>query len=89
VRARDKKQLIRDFRFAFGSPEGKRVLEDLRHRAMMIDMSAVELDKHLNTNGVMFNEGRRSVLLYIYKMIESDPYKDRPSTVKENEDGLL
>ena len=83
----EKKQRIRDYRFVFGSPEGKRVLEDLRSKAKLMDVSAVELDKTLTTNGMFFNEGRRSLVLYIYKMVTSDPYMEKP-TLKESNDGI-
>ena len=69
----DKKQLIRNYRFTFRQPEGKRVLEDLAKKVPLFKLSALQTNPALDTNTMMYQEGQRSVLLYIYKTMNLDP----------------
>lgn len=64
-------QLIRDYKFAFGSPDGKRVLEDLK-RLANYDLVLVPLDNNgrIDSHQVMRNEGNREVVVHILRKIK-------------------
>lgn len=68
-----KEQLIRDYKFTFGSPEGKRVLENLRKLANY-DLSIVPTDNNgqVDIYQVMKNEGQRAVVIHILRKISTD-----------------
>jgi len=60
-----KKQLIRDYQFTFGSPDGQRVLADLSLQTYENMMTYVDDNPH----GTAFNEGRRAVILHIRRLL--------------------
>ena len=60
-----KKQLIRDYQFTFGSPDGLRVLEDLSlqcHEDTLCHVNG-------NPDGSAFEEGKRYVILHIRRLL--------------------
>lgn len=63
------KQLIIDMMGTFGTPEGKRVLEGLSFFCYEHDPTYLKGDTH----GSAFQEGARSVILYIRKTMGKDP----------------
>lgn len=75
------KQLIIDYQKTFNSEEGKRVLTDLRRRCPFLTDS-IAVTSGIDTNKLVYNEGQRSVLLHIYKMLRRDPNAEAPSKVK-------
>jgi hypothetical protein len=77
----NKKQLIRDYCFVFASPEGQRVLEDLKKKVPAYLLSGLQTNPRLDSNRMMYLEGQRSVLLYIFKMMNLDPYAEIPTHV--------
>ena len=58
-------QLIKDYKFVFGSDEGKRILDDLSKRCHEF---VTTHDKQSATESA-FLEGQRSVLIFIKNMI--------------------
>lgn len=74
-----KKQLVTDYGLVFNSEHGKRVLADLRKKGL-IDQTAKQSNPTLDTNLGNYQDGHRSVLLYIYKMLNIDPYAERAKT---------
>ena len=76
-----KEQLIRDYKNTFGSPEGERVLGDLRRHAN-IDLSIVPTDNNgqIDIYQVMKNEGQRAVVIHILRRIRTD--LDKPKQTK-------
>ena len=72
-REAEKEQLTRDYKFTFGSPDGKRVVKDLKSLANY-DLVLVPLDNNgkIDSHQVMFNEGRRSVIVHILRKIKVD-----------------
>jgi hypothetical protein len=68
---KEKKQvkLIRIYQRIFNSDEGKQVLYDLMRRSNTLSSSFNGMD-YLT---MAYNEGRRSIILYILSMIDSDP----------------
>lgn len=63
---KDLKQLKEMFQFTFGSDSGKEVLKDLEARCNYRVSSFVKGD----SNGTAYEEGKRSVYLYILNMLE-------------------
>jgi hypothetical protein len=62
-------QLLLDYRHAFGSEAGKRVLDDLMTRTGVARSTIVRGDPHASA----FNEGRRSIGLEIVRAINTHP----------------
>tara|TARA_Y100000310_G_C20004852_1_gene500206 strand:+ start:284 stop:499 length:216 start_codon:yes stop_codon:yes gene_type:complete len=58
-------QLIKDYKFVFGSDEGKRILDDLSKRCHEF---VTTHDKQSATESA-FLEGQRSVLIFIKNMV--------------------
>jgi hypothetical protein len=40
-------------------------------------MATLQMNPNLQTNKAMYQAGQRSVLLYIYKMLGSNPYEEK------------
>lgn len=70
------KQLIIDYKQTFATDSGKRVLADLRRRCPMLT-EAIDATKGVDVNRILIEEGRRSVVLHIYKMLKLDPNEER------------
>ena len=79
-----KKQLVTDYSLVFNSEHGKRVFADLRKKALLLDKSAKEVNPTLDVEALIYQEGQRSVLLYIFKMLNTDPYAERASHAVNN-----
>jgi len=73
-----KKQLVQDYSLVFNSEHGRRVLADLRKKGL-IDQTAKQSNPTLDTNLSNYQDGQRSDVLYIYKMLNTDPYAERAS----------
>ena len=58
-------QLIKDYKFSFGSEEGKRVLDDLAKRC---HVNVTTHDKQSSTESA-FLEGQRSVFIFLNNMV--------------------
>lgn len=71
------KQLILDYKTAFMSDAGVRVLEDLIKKST-INRTVVSGDPSvpIDTNRLIYSEGQRSVLLYIQSKINHEPTKE-------------
>lgn len=69
----EEKNLIIDYRNTFESPQGERVLKDLR-KIFNFDVSVQPLgiDGHIDSYKVVRNEGCRSVIIHILRKIEKD-----------------
>jgi hypothetical protein len=80
----DKKQLLLDYQRTFGSPEGKRVLDDLRRKCTYLT-SSIATSQGVDVNKMLIEEGRRSVLCHIYDMLRRDPYEERPERAVNKE----
>lgn len=61
--------LVRKYQKIFNSGDGKKVLYDLIRRANVLCTSFAGMD-HAT---MAYNEGRRSLILYILSQIDSDP----------------
>lgn len=78
-------QLIRDYKYTFGSPDSERVVGDLK-RLANYDLVLIPVDNNgrIDTNQVMFNEGQRSVIVHILRKIKVDLGKPKQTeAVKE------
>jgi hypothetical protein len=62
------KQLVRDYQFAFGTPDGLRVLEDLSKQCYEHELTFVDG----NPNGTAFNCGKRYVILHIRRLLSME-----------------
>lgn len=81
----DTEQLIRDYKYTFGSPDSKRVVENLKKLANY-DLVLVPTDNNgrIDSHQVMFNEGQRSVIVHILRKIKVDLGKPKQTeAVKE------
>ena len=81
-----KRQPVIDYRLVFNSEHGKRVLADLRKKGL-IDQTAKQSNPTLDTNLGNYQDGHRSVILYIFKMLGTDPYAERAKTAINLEQG--
>lgn len=63
--------LTADYQATFSTPHGKRVLMDLMKKGGMLSTSYVPKDPH----GTSFNEGQRSLVLHIQKLLKLDVKK--------------
>lgn len=78
-------QLIRDYKYTFGSPDSGRVVGDLK-RLANYDLVLVPLDNsgRIDSHQVMFNEGQRSVIVHILRKIKVDLGKPKQTeAIKE------
>ncbi len=73
---RKNKQLILDYKALFNSEKGKNILNDLRRKCPLMD-NALDTSQGIDTNKVCYLEGQRSVILHIFKMMDTDPYEER------------
>jgi hypothetical protein len=73
------KQLIVDMIGTFDTPEGKRALEELSHFCT----EHAPTYKAGDTHGSAFQEGARSVILYIRKIMAKDPNKVKQEIAKD------
>jgi len=64
-----KQQLVRDYHFVFGSPDGQRVLADLAVQGYEDILTYVPGD----ANGSAFNEGKRYMVLHIRRILKLEP----------------
>jgi len=74
------KQLVIDYHKVFATPEGKRVLADLRKRCPFLTDS-IATHGGIDVNKLLYFEGQRSVLLQIYRMLHRDPNEEAPDRV--------
>lgn len=72
-----KKQLVTDYSIVFNSEHGKNVLIDLRKKCLLMDRTLLQCNPTLDTAKTDYLEGERAVLLYIFKMLNIDPYAER------------
>ena len=71
------RQLLIDYKVVFDSPEGKRVLADLRKRCPMLT-DGISTTGGIDPNKVLVLEGQNNVLKHIYKMLRRDPNAEAP-----------
>lgn len=67
--AKEDKMSIR-FKQLFASSNGKKVLEDLRKQCGFDNSSVIAGD--VNPHRVLFNEGKRSIYIYIKRKMENE-----------------
>jgi hypothetical protein len=73
-------QLLMDYQNTFTSPAGERVIADLKKKIQNFDDSPFRV--HHDVNCLIYEEGRRSVLLDIKRMVEKNPNEERQKTAK-------
>lgn len=71
-----KEQLLMDYKEVFGTEAGKRVLHDIE-RLTTFGRSSVSPGKPIDVNKLIYDEGQRSMFLYIVKKINSTPKEER------------
>jgi hypothetical protein len=64
-------KIIADYEKVFGTPEGMRVLEDLK-KSSHINKTSFNVDTHI----MAYNEGARTTVLHIMDMSKPKPRKD-------------
>ena len=69
----EQEQLIKDFKGTFGTQEGERVLKALSKFCLEHQQTYVEESDRKSA----FNEGARSVILYIRSKVEADLGKEQ------------
>lgn len=79
---KEAKQRVLDFQETFGTKAGERVLEHLIVWSTM-RISSVESTGKVDTNRLLFNEGKRVVILWIMELLNKDPYEQRQTIAKE------
>lgn len=72
-----RRQLIIDYRNTFESPEGQRVLADLRKLAPLLT-GKLEHRHGVDTNMLLVLEGQGNVLKHIYQRLGADPNVEPP-----------
>lgn len=68
---KEKAQLLKDYRFLFNLPEGKRVLKHILEACHVLDQSL----SVKSTDEILFKEGQRSVALMILRNLSTDADK--------------
>jgi hypothetical protein len=79
LKGRERKQLITDYNIVFNSEHGKNVFDDLKKRCPLLTQS-INTTNGIDVNKLLYYEGQRSVFLYIFKMLNIDPYAERAGT---------
>lgn len=74
-------QLRHDYEYAFGSPEGERVLRDI-----IVSSNILTPAVDMETNHIVFREGERSVALRILKILQTGPEEIQTIIEEEIED---
>ena len=82
------KQLVIAYKNSFESPEGKLVLDDLKKHCPLLTES-INCSNGIDTNKLVYQEGQRSVLLYIFKMLRRDPNEEAPQKAVNEPDVKL
>ena len=67
-----KKQLVIDYRRTFETPEGKRVLADLRKRCPLLT-APLATASGVEVHSLLVQEGQNNILKHIYRMLSRDP----------------
>jgi hypothetical protein len=75
-----RKQLLIDYHNTFASPEGQRVLADLRKLTPLLT-GKLDYFNGVNTNMLLVLEGQSNVLKHIYQKLGKDPNEDTPERV--------
>ena len=79
------KSLILAYQNTFNSPEGKKVLEDLKKKAPLLT-GGVGPSPDMNT--LLLLEGQSNVIKHIYKMLSRDPNAEAVEHAR-NENNIL
>jgi hypothetical protein len=61
--------LVKDYQKVFNSKEGQHALFDLIRRSEILNSASSDWDPYR----LAFNEGRRSIVLYILSKLDTDP----------------
>lgn len=71
------KALVVAYHNTFMSPEGQKVLADLRKQSPLLT-GGLSVSGGIDVNRLLVLEGRNDVLKYIYKMLHRDPNEEVP-----------
>jgi hypothetical protein len=72
------KQLIIDYKKTFSTDSGKRVLADMRKKCPFL-CETLAKGGVIDKDRLLFVEGQRSVVWYIYRMLHRDPNQEAPT----------
>ena len=73
-RTEEYRQLLRDYRTAFNTEAGSRVLKDLTRLSSVGSTTIMyDVNGQIDVNSVLLNEGRRSLMLDIQRKLNTDP----------------
>ena len=75
----ERKDKIALYRQVFGTPPGKKVLDDLMNMAGLLDLGV----DFSSPEGTYFLQGQRNVGLYIHELINDKQEKKRQQEVKD------
>jgi hypothetical protein len=78
--------LVRDYQLTFETPEGQRVLNDLR-RFCPTFMNPIGTGKGVDVNILLVQEGQNNVLKHIYRQMRKDPNLERPAKAVNRTEG--
>lgn len=82
-RLEDLKQLNKDYMHIFSTDEGKRILEDLERKYHITQTTFRE-----DALGIAYNEGQRTVVLYIRHMM-NPKFEEFIDKLKEGNDSVF
>ena len=71
------KQLTIDYQRTFNTPEGKRVLADLKKKCLLVT-SSINIENGVDEKKALVLLGEHRVLMHIYKMLHRDPNEEAP-----------
>ena len=80
------KQLVIDYRQTFATESGKRVMADLRRKCPFL-CETLASGGGIDKDRLLFVEGQRSVVWYIYKMLRRDPNQEAPTIAVNRKEG--
>lgn len=81
MKLRFDKSLIIAYKNTFESPEGKRVLEDLKKKCPTLTRP-IGTGKGVDINTLLINTGQDNVLKHIYRMLGRDPNEEMAEHAK-------
>ncbi len=78
-----KKEMAQDVKETFGTEHGKRVLAKMETLSTF-HKSSVKVDGKIDPNRIIYDEGARSVLLWIHRQLKIDLGKPKQEKAKND-----
>ena len=84
---RSERQTIIDYHQKFGDEQGKRILEDLERRCVLV-RHGIRHEHGVDVNRLLIMEGEADIFKYIKSMLEKDPDKKRQKKATNKQENV-